>query len=89
MDHTAPLLDPAGLPLDAIETHLAEHRVLAGFSTPLGTDPSDLLLQKCDILVPAAVERVITSKNAANLQCLILAEGANGPTNPDADAILD
>ena len=43
----------------------------------------------CDILVPAAVERVITGANAGQLQCRILAEGANGPTTPDADAVLD
>src|SRR5438552_1843355 len=40
------------------------------------------------ILEPAALERVITGKNAAELRCRILAEGANGPTTPDADAIL-
>jgi glutamate dehydrogenase (NAD(P)+) len=88
-DHTAALFDPAGLPLDAIETHLAKHRVLAGFTTQSLIDPGDLLVQKCDVLVPAAVERVITAENAAKLQCRILAEGANGPTTPDADAILD
>ena len=48
-----------------------------------------LLEQKCDILVPAAIERVITSANAGKLKCRILAEGANGPTTPDADKILD
>lgn len=88
-DHTAALYDPAGLPLDAIEAHLAVHRVLAGFTTQSEIDPGELLVQKCDILVPAAVERVITADNAAKLQCRILAEGANGPTTPDADAILD
>lgn len=88
-DHTAALYDPAGLPLDAIEAHLAAHRVLAGFTTQSEIDPGELLVQKCDILVPAAVERVITADNAAKLQCRILAEGANGPTTPDADAILD
>jgi len=40
-------------------------------------------------LVPAAIEQVITEKNAGQLRCRILAEGANGPTTPGADAILD
>src|SRR5262249_47088005 len=42
----------------------------------------------CTILVPAALERVITLRNAAKLRCRILAEAANGPTTPEADALL-
>jgi glutamate dehydrogenase (NAD(P)+) len=48
-----------------------------------------LLLQPCDILAPCAVDRVITEKNAGKLKCRILAEGANGPTTPEADLILN
>ena len=48
-----------------------------------------MLLQKCDILAPCAVDRVITEKNADKLQCRILAEGANGPTTPEADLLLN
>ena len=88
-DHTAALYDAAGLPLDAIERHVAERGVLAGFSNQVGIDPGELLTQPCDILVPAAVERVITAENAGKLRCRILAEGSNGPTTPDADAVLE
>jgi glutamate dehydrogenase (NAD(P)+) len=61
---------------------------LAGFpgAEPISAD--QLLTLKCDILIPAALERVITADVAARLQCRILAEGANGPTTPDADQIL-
>jgi glutamate dehydrogenase (NAD(P)+) len=88
-DHTAALFDPAGLPLDAIETHMAQHGVLAGFTNQMAISGADLLERPCDILVPAALERVITAENAPRLKCRILAEGANGPTTPDADAVLD
>jgi len=43
----------------------------------------------CDVLIPAAVSGVITAENAARLRCRILAEGANGPTTPEADLILE
>ena len=88
-DHTIALYDPAGLPLDAIERHVARHGVLAGFTNQMTIDGAALLDQPCDVLVPAALERVITAANASRLRCRILAEGANGPTTPDADAVLD
>ncbi|MCQ8278375.1 Glu/Leu/Phe/Val dehydrogenase [Acetobacteraceae bacterium KSS8] len=88
-DHTAALFDPDGLPLDAIERHVAREGVLRGFSRESAIDGAALLEQRCDILVPAALERVITAENAGRLRCRILAEGANGPTTPDADLLLD
>lgn len=87
-DHTAAFYDPKGLPLTEIEAHVAKHGVLAGFSNAPLADANELLTLPCDILVPAAVERVINHLNAAQLKCRILAEGANGPTTPDADAVL-
>jgi glutamate dehydrogenase (NAD(P)+) len=87
-DHTACLYDPAGLPVEALVRHVAENKVLAGFSAEAAADPVTLLAQKCDILVPAALERVIDGAMARKLQCRILAEAANGPTMPDADLVL-
>jgi glutamate dehydrogenase (NAD(P)+) len=88
-DHTAAYYDPNGLDIQAVNRHVAAHRVLAGFSSEAVIDPAALLAQRCDVLLPAAVERVITAENAGKLQCRILAEGANGPTTPEADLILE
>ena len=88
-DHTAAYYDPKGFDIQAINRHVSERRVLAGFSSEALIDPETLLTQPCDVLLPAAVERVITGQNAGTLQCRILAEGANGPTTPEADRILD
>ena len=88
-DHTAAYFDARGLDLVAIEKHMAIAGVLAGFSDQAHIDPAELLLQPCDVLVPAAMERVITAANAGLLRCRILAEGANGPTTPQADLILN
>ena len=57
--------------------------------TRLHFDPAQILTLPCDVLVPAAMERVIDAKVAENLKCRVLAEGANGPTTPDADLVLD
>jgi glutamate dehydrogenase (NAD(P)+) len=87
-DHTACYHDAKGLPVEAMNAHVAKHRVLAGFSREALADPQTLLTQPCDILVPAALERVIDASVASKLRCRVLAEGANGPTTPDADLVL-
>ncbi|MBB4264145.1 Glu/Leu/Phe/Val dehydrogenase [Bradyrhizobium sp. CIR3A] len=87
-DHTAAYHDPAGLNVAGLQRHMAKNGQLAGFSAQGLIEPAELLLRKCDVLVPAAIEQVITGENAPRLQCRILAEGANGPTTPEADAVL-
>ena len=62
---------------------------MVGFPEAESIAPDELLLQECDVLIPAALERVITGDNAADLKCRVLAEAANGPTTPKADAIID
>ncbi len=77
-----------GIDIGAAEKYAAQHGSLRGFT---GADPipaDDLLTLECDVLVPAAVEAVITEHNAGKLRCRILAEAANGPTTPAADRIL-
>lgn len=79
----------AGLDLVALDKHVTANRTIVGF---VGGDPisnEQLLELPCEILVPAAMERQITGANAAKIKCRILAEGANGPTTPEADKIID
>jgi glutamate dehydrogenase (NAD(P)+) len=78
-----------GLDLNALDEHVKNCKSTAGFAESEPISNEQLLLTPCDILAPCALERQITGQNAAKIQCRILAEGANGPTTPDADAILD
>jgi glutamate dehydrogenase (NAD(P)+) len=66
-----------------------ERKTIAGFPEAEAIPDDQLLTTPCTILVPAAMERVITEENAGKLRCRVLAEGANGPTTPEADAILN
>jgi glutamate dehydrogenase (NAD(P)+) len=77
-----------GLNIPELLTHQQETRTVANFPEAEAITNADLLTLPCDILVPAAVERQITTDNAGTIQCRILAEGANGPTTPEADIIL-
>ncbi|MDQ6860969.1 MAG: Glu/Leu/Phe/Val dehydrogenase [Verrucomicrobiota bacterium] len=88
-DAYAAIYNPKGIDVRAAEQHVIKKGSLRAFMEADHIDPAELLLQPCDILAPCAVDRVITEKNAAKLKCRILAEGANGPTTPDADLILN
>lgn len=65
-----------------------ERKTVVGFPEAEAIPDPELLTTPCTVLVPAAMERVITGENARKLKCRVLAEGANGPTDPEADAIL-
>ena len=88
-DATVALYNPKGIDVKAAEQHVLKKGHLRAFAQGDHIDPNEMLTMKCDVLVPAAVDRVINEKNAAKLQCRILAEGANGPTTPEADLILN
>ena len=77
-----------GLDLFALEKFVAQNRTVVGFPGAEPVSNEDLLLLQCDILVPAALERQITEANVGKIKCRILAEAANGPTTPEADAII-
>lgn len=61
---------------------------VVNFEGAKGVSNEELLELQCDILVPAALENQITKSNADNVKAKIIAEGANGPTTPDADKML-
>ncbi len=82
------LYNAKGIDLQKLDEHVAKTRSVAGFDGAEAITNEQLLLIPCDVLVPAALERQITAENAAKIQCRILAEGANGPTTPEADAII-
>ena len=88
-DVSGGIYNPDGLDLLKLQEHLAKTRSLVGFGEGELVSNEQLLELPCDVLVPAALERQITGENASRLKCRVLAEGANGPTTPDADLILD
>lgn len=83
------IYDPSGLDLRAVDAWLSEHRLLEGFRGADAVTNAELLELPCDVLIPAAIQNQITGDNARRLHCRLLVEGANGPTNLEADDVLN
>ena len=77
-----------GLDIPALLEHARRYGRVEGFPEAQQITNSQLLELPCDILVPAALQNQITAKNARQISAKLIVEGANGPTTPDADAIL-
>jgi glutamate dehydrogenase (NAD(P)+) len=88
-DRTGAFYNREGIDIDAAIAHVRQHKTLEGFAGGDAITNDELLTCDVDVLVPAALENVITSKNAASIQAKIVCEGANGPTTPAADEILE
>jgi glutamate dehydrogenase (NAD(P)+) len=86
-DVTGGIQNPDGFDVAALIRWAADHRGIQGFpgGKPLSTS---IVEHDCDILVPAALENQITRENADRVKARVVAEGANGPTVPDADKML-
>jgi glutamate dehydrogenase (NAD(P)+) len=81
-------VNPRGLDVASLIAHKGETGSVAGFSGGESINNKDVLEFECDVLVPAALEKVITKENASQIKAKIIAEAANGPTLPEADEIL-
>src|ERR1044072_405764 len=88
-DKSNALHNPKGLDGQDMLKWAKEHRQLAGYPKAETIQHGELLTVDCDVLVPAATENVITSKNARHIKAKIICEGANGPTSANADKILE
>jgi glutamate dehydrogenase (NAD(P)+) len=82
------LYNKNGIDVEALWEFRQKNGTVHGFKGAEKYDPAELLLVDCEILIPAATENQITSRNADRVKCRILAEGANGPTTAAADEIL-
>jgi glutamate dehydrogenase (NAD(P)+) len=82
------LYNKNGLDLEKLWEFRQKNGTIHGFPGAEPHDPAELMLVECEILIPAATENQITSRNVDRVKCKILAEGANGPTTAMADEVL-
>ena len=82
------LFNKNGIDISELLEHKTKHGTIHGFNGAEAADKDELLTMPCDVLIPAATENVITSRNADRIRARILCEGANGPTTSVADEIL-
>jgi glutamate dehydrogenase (NAD(P)+) len=87
-DSRGGIFEPAGLSIPAVEQHKDDTGSVVGFPGAKPLDSGELLELPCDILIPAALENQITSRNADRIGARVVVEAANGPTTPAGDRIL-
>jgi glutamate dehydrogenase/leucine dehydrogenase len=88
-DVSGAIHNPKGIDIPALLQYVEQKKKVAGFPGAKKCEPDDVLFADVDIVIPAALENRITEEKAKNIKCKIIAEGANGPTTPEADVILD
>lgn len=88
-DHTGTVYNPDGLQIDALIEHVHSHGGVAGKANVASISNDEFWEVESDILIPAALEGQITKNNAHKIKTRIIVEGANGPTTPEADDILN
>jgi glutamate dehydrogenase (NAD(P)+) len=87
-DSSGGIFSESGLDISRVSGWKKEHGTVAGFPSAEAISNPDLLELECEVLIPAALENVITARNAERINARIVAEAANGPTTPEADEVL-
>jgi glutamate dehydrogenase (NAD(P)+) len=82
------LFNPKGIDINSLLEHRQRNGSVLGFRGAEAADSAELITEECEILIPAATENVITSRNVDRIKARIVCEGANGPTTAVADEIL-
>ncbi len=83
------IYDPKGLDVEAVLDYFGRHKTLKGYPKAQAVDSEVFLELPCDLMVPAAMENQLTSRNASKIKAKYVIEGANGPTSNEADRILN
>ena len=89
VEYDGAVYNPHGLDIASLQRHRKETGSITGFAGGEDMDKTEAMFLECEVLIPAATENVIWSGNADRIRCKILCEGANGPSTPLADVILE
>ncbi len=87
-DVSGGVFNDGGLSVSDLRAYTLEHEVIEGFGGGEPITNAELLALECDVLVPAALENVLTAENAGDVRARVVVEGANGPTTPEAHHVL-
>jgi len=88
-DSKGGVYNPQGLDVEGVRRHKEEKGRVQGLRGARDITNQDLLGLECDVLIPAALQNSISSENAGRVRARLLVEGANGPTTPEGDEILE
>ncbi|MBN1888396.1 MAG: Glu/Leu/Phe/Val dehydrogenase [Thermoflexales bacterium] len=88
-DVSGGVANPNGLDIKALQAYVAGNKFVEGFSGGDAITNQELLAYPCDVLAPCALEKQLNAQNAGEVKAWIVAEGANGPTTPEADKIME
>lgn len=87
-DVTGAIRNRDGIDIGKLGAHVQENGCIKGFAEAEAFDARNLLIEECDVLVPAALGNVLTEENANDVKASFIIEGANGPTTPEADEVM-